>query len=301
MGSVGLVAVGQGLGGALLGVGHRGHAVEPGRVQQAGDGRAGAVDGDVPTHLTGTADATDEGTEAGGVEEGDAREVDEQLRRPTDLGERLPELGNGERVELAHRSTHGVSVADVDVDLEHWTSRGWKRRSSVPVRPNRIRRDAALRLHRHEYHRAVADVLIASDSPAVIDDIDSALGGPDAHVRIVRAGIDVLPAALARLPDLVVLDQQIGNMGGVASCLNLRLEESADRIDHTPVLVLLDRRADVFLARRSGAEGWIMKPLDPIRLRKAAMALLGGGTYHDETGRPRDVASAGAGAADPVG
>lgn len=145
----------------------------------------------------------------------------------------------------------------------------------------------------------MADVLIASDSSAVIDDVDSALGGPDTQVRAVRAGIDVLPAALDRLPDLVVLDQQIGNMGAVASCLNLRLEESGDRIDHTPVLVLLDRRADVFLARRSGAEGWIMKPLDPIRLRKAAKALLTGGTYHDETGRPRDVVPAGA--PDPVG
>jgi len=142
--------------------------------------------------------------------------------------------------------------------------------------------------------RPVPDVLIASDSPDVVDDVESALGGPDTTVRVVGAGIDVLPAAMQRLPDLVVLDQQIGNMGAVASCLNLRLEESADRIDHIPVLILLDRRADVFLARRSAAEGWVMKPLDPIRLRKAAQALLAGGTYHDETGRPRDVAAVGA-------
>ena len=140
----------------------------------------------------------------------------------------------------------------------------------------------------------MADVLIASDSAAVVEDVRAALGGNDTTIRVVRAGIDVLPAALDRLPDLVVLDQQIGNMGAVASCLNLRLEESADRIDHIPVLILLDRRADVFLARRSAAEGWVMKPLDPIRLRKAAQALLAGGTYHDETGRPRDVAAVGA-------
>ncbi|MDQ3384943.1 MAG: response regulator [Actinomycetota bacterium] len=145
------------------------------------------------------------------------------------------------------------------------------------------------------------DVLIASDSSAVIDDVESALGGPDIQVRAVGAGIDVLPAAQRRLPDLVVLDQQIGNMGAIACCLHLRLEESADRIDHIPVLVLLDRRADVFLARRSGAEGWIMKPLDPIRLRKAAKALLEGGTYHDETGRPRQVVPAAVSAPEAVG
>jgi DNA-binding response OmpR family regulator len=135
----------------------------------------------------------------------------------------------------------------------------------------------------------VADVLIASDSSAVIDEVVSALDGPDSTIRVVRAGIDVLPAALDRLPDLVVLDQQIGNMGAMACSLHLRLEESGGRLDHVPIIVLLDRRADVFLARRSGAEGFVMKPLDPIRLRKAARLVLEGETYEDETGRPEEI------------
>ena len=135
----------------------------------------------------------------------------------------------------------------------------------------------------------MADVLIASDSPAVVEDVRAALGASDTQIRVVRAGIDVLPAALDRLPDLVVLDQQIGNMGAMACSLHLRLEESAGRLEHIAVLVLLDRRADVFMARRSGADGWVMKPVDPIRLRKAARLLLDGQTYHDETGRPTDT------------
>ena len=53
--------------------------------------------------------------------------------------------------------------------------------------------------------------------------------------------------------------------------------------------MLLDRRPDVFLAQRSGAEGWIVKPLDPIRLRKATTALIDGGTYHDESFQPVPV------------
>ena len=51
----------------------------------------------------------------------------------------------------------------------------------------------------------------------------------------------------------------------------------------------LDRRADVFLARRSLVEGWLLKPLDPIRLRRATRALLDGGTYHDDSYRPEPV------------
>ena len=40
----------------------------------------------------------------------------------------------------------------------------------------------------------------------------------------------------------------------------------------SPVLMLLDRRADVFLARRSDADGWLVKPLDAFRLRRAVTA-----------------------------
>lgn len=90
----------------------------------------------------------------------------------------------------------------------------------------------------------------------------------------------------------MILDLQIGNMGAMATCLDLRLEESGGRLDHIPVLMLLDRRPDVFLARRSEAEGWLVKPLDPIRLRKAIRALLAGGTYHDESYRPFTLAGA---------
>ena len=48
-----------------------------------------------------------------------------------------------------------------------------------------------------------------------------------------------------------MLDLQIGNMGGMAACMALHLEESGGRLPHLPVLMLLDRQADVFLARRS--------------------------------------------------
>jgi DNA-binding response OmpR family regulator len=140
----------------------------------------------------------------------------------------------------------------------------------------------------------VSEVLVASDAPWVHDEVAAVLSSTGHVVRHVKAGSDVLPAVVDyhESPDLVVLDLQIGNMGGMATCLDLRLEESGGRIDHVPVLMLLDRRADVFLARRSEAEGWLVKPLDPIRLRKAIATILGGGTYHDESYRPLTVGAA---------
>jgi DNA-binding NarL/FixJ family response regulator len=140
------------------------------------------------------------------------------------------------------------------------------------------------------YPSAVLDVVVASDEAWVRDEVRSVLSGrADVEVHEVSTGTAVLPAVLEYDPELVIVDLQIGNMGGMAACMELRLEESADRIDHVPVLMLLDRRPDVFLARRAGAEGWLVKPLDPIRLRKAITALLDDGTYHDPSYRPAAV------------
>lgn len=138
-----------------------------------------------------------------------------------------------------------------------------------------------------DYPRPVPDVLVASDESWVRDEVRSVLSGwPDVRIREVSSGLAAVAAVHESEPDLAVFDSQIGNMGGMATCLELRLDESAGRLDHVPVLILLDRRADVFLARRAEAEGYLVKPLDPIRLRRAMTALLDGGTFEDVAHRP---------------
>jgi DNA-binding response OmpR family regulator len=123
------------------------------------------------------------------------------------------------------------------------------------------------------------EVLLATDADWIREEVEAALVDDDTSVVRVSAGRDVLPAVEEHDPDLVVLDLQIGNMGGMATCLSLRLEEGAGRLERRPVLMLLDRPQDVFLGRRSDAEGWLIKPLDAFRLRRAATALLAGDTW----------------------
>jgi len=120
----------------------------------------------------------------------------------------------------------------------------------------------------------VPRVLLATDADWIHEQVDAALAGDDIDVIRVRQGTDVRPVVYDAEPDLVVLDLQIGNMGGIATCMDLRLDESVGKLPHTPVLLLLDREADVFLAERAEADGWIVKPLDPFSLRRAASSLL---------------------------
>lgn len=122
-------------------------------------------------------------------------------------------------------------------------------------------------------------MLLATDADWIHEEVDAAIAGDDIEVLRVREGVEVRPAVHAGAPDLVILDLQIGNMGGMAACMDIRLDESVDALGHVPVLILLDRDADVFLAERCDADGWVIKPLDPLRLRRAATALLAGGTW----------------------
>ena len=126
----------------------------------------------------------------------------------------------------------------------------------------------------------MTEVLIATDADAVFAEVEAALVDERTSVVRVRRGKAVGPAVAESTPDLVVLDLHIGNMGGIAACLHLRHEAGAERLPEVPVLMLLDRQADVFLAKRSGADGWIVKPLDAFRLRRAATAILEG---HSDT------------------
>lgn len=124
-------------------------------------------------------------------------------------------------------------------------------------------------------------ILLATDSDRVRDEIDAALSDDSTTLYRVRAGIEVLTAIDELSPDLVILDEQIGNMGGIATCMAIRNAESVDRIPITAVMLLLDRVHDAFLARRCDADGFVVKPLDALRLRRATEVLLAGEAWDD--------------------
>jgi DNA-binding response OmpR family regulator len=130
------------------------------------------------------------------------------------------------------------------------------------------------------------NVLLATDADWLVRDVVAALGGPDTSFTVVSEGRDVAAVVQSKTAvgdgiDIGLFDLQIGSMGGMAVTLSLRQDESSGRVPHVPIVMLLDRIADVFLARRSGADGWLVKPLDPLRLRRAVRAVLRGDSYHE--------------------
>ena len=138
-------------------------------------------------------------------------------------------------------------------------------------------------------------VLVASDADWVRDHVRAALVGPGFEVIQVERGQDVRLVVAERRPDLVIVDLQIGNMGGMAVALDLRLEESGDRLPHVPILLLLDREADKFLARRSTADAMLVKPIDAGTLRRTVKTLL---AAEEERQRADEAQDPVAGAAD---
>lgn len=138
-------------------------------------------------------------------------------------------------------------------------------------------------------------ILVATDADYVVNDVTAALGGPDVTFLVCREGRDIAGVVAERPVDLAVLDLQIGSMGGMAATMSLRLDESAGRLPHVKVIMLLDRPADVHLARRSAAEAWVVKPIDALTLKRTARSVLDGASMAAPTPAPAaEMAAAGA-------
>ena len=76
------------------------------------------------------------------------------------------------------------------------------------------------------------------------------------------------------MPDLVILDSQIENMGGFAVTKAIRQEQGSGSLADCKILILLDRKVDEYIASQSGADSWFDKPLEPVRLLTAVEDLL---------------------------
>ena len=116
--------------------------------------------------------------------------------------------------------------------------------------------------------------LVVCDADWVRTDVHAALTDPG--TLLVD---EVNPAATAQRAedegvDVVVADLQVGSMGGMAITRSLKEAASLKGVEAVPVVLLLDRNADAFLAKRAGAAAWVRKPFTAFELRAAVEAAI---------------------------
>ncbi len=80
-----------------------------------------------------------------------------------------------------------------------------------------------------------------------------------------------LRLALRERPDAVVADEIASRMGAFALAKELR---GAQRPYPGVIVILLERRHDVTLARWSGADAWFVRPVDPFALADRMLELM---------------------------
>ena len=119
----------------------------------------------------------------------------------------------------------------------------------------------------------MVDVLVVADGAWVINGIRSALDDGSFSLEVVDDPRTV-NGATASLRDLIVVDLQIGSMGGMAVTRAIRAACSKADVVVPPIILLLDRAADAFLAKRAGADAWVRKPLQGFELREVADRLV---------------------------
>jgi DNA-binding response OmpR family regulator len=120
-----------------------------------------------------------------------------------------------------------------------------------------------------------ATVLVYSSSDATRARVVNALGerpAADLELELVEAsrGDQVVARCDEGDIDLVILDGEAAPTGGIGLCRQLK-----DELDAAPpVLLLLGRRDDAWLATWSRAEAVIAHPIDAVRVTEVVVGLL---------------------------
>jgi len=107
-----------------------------------------------------------------------------------------------------------------------------------------------------------ADPALASQLRIAISGLERQTGEPWSYLE-ARNGIEGLRLAWRELPDVVVADEIASGAGAFAVARDLK---GAAEPFRGAVVIVLARAQDEWLARWSGADAWLVKPVDPFAL-----------------------------------
>ena len=119
--------------------------------------------------------------------------------------------------------------------------------------------------------RSGAHVLLVDDNPRGIEFLDQRLKALGFRTTIVHHGEIALGVVQREPPDAVVLDVTMPEMNGYQACRAMK--QLAPKM---PIVILTAKTepADRFWAMQSGADAFLNKPIDPLRVVETLTALL---------------------------
>lgn len=110
-------------------------------------------------------------------------------------------------------------------------------------------------------------VLVVADGTWVTNEVRSALSVGSWHIEELNDPRRVVERLEDSRLDAVIVDMQVGSKGGMAVVRSIR--QATDETSRPRTVLLLDRSADRFLARRAGSDACVLKPINPAELRDA--------------------------------
>lgn len=109
--------------------------------------------------------------------------------------------------------------------------------------------------------------LVVADGTWVTNEVRSALSVGSWQIEEISDPRTVVDRIEESRVDAVIIDLQVGSAGGMAVVRWIR--QATDALTRPRMVMLLDRSADTFLARRAGADASVLKPFDASELRAA--------------------------------
>ncbi len=119
----------------------------------------------------------------------------------------------------------------------------------------------------------MASILLIADDAWVQNEVAAAIDDVSTTVRHETDPRQATLTAGENRFDVIIVDMQVGSMGGVALIRALRDATNAGEVEPAPIVLLLDRHDDAFLAKRVGAAAFVVKPFTAQELRSALMGI----------------------------
>ena len=114
----------------------------------------------------------------------------------------------------------------------------------------------------------MVQVLLVEDDAAIRTTLTRALRDQGHSVAAVGAGLPALSAAVESKPDVVLLDLNMPEVGGLEACASLRAQGGGPEV---LVLTVSDEEPDLYAALRVGAAGYLLKDMPPSELVAAVL------------------------------